>query len=57
MNDDGDLDGLLALVTGATSGIGRAAAEVAEVIVFLASPEAGYITGAVLAADGGRTAI
>jgi NAD(P)-dependent dehydrogenase (short-subunit alcohol dehydrogenase family) len=32
-------------------------AEIAEVIAFLASAKAGYITGAVIAADGGRTAI
>jgi NAD(P)-dependent dehydrogenase (short-subunit alcohol dehydrogenase family) len=31
--------------------------EIAEVIAFLASPKASYITGAVVAADGGRTAI
>jgi NAD(P)-dependent dehydrogenase (short-subunit alcohol dehydrogenase family) len=31
--------------------------EIAHLIVFLASPKASYITGAVIAADGGRTAI
>ena len=44
---------------GCTTLLARAAqpAEIADVIAFLASPKAGYITGAVLAADGGRTAI
>ena len=39
--------------------LGRAAqpAEIAEVIAFLASPKAGYVTGPVIATDGGRTAI
>lgn len=44
---------------GATTILARVAQpdEMASVIVFLASPGASYITGAVVAADGGRTAI
>ena len=42
-----------------TSPLGRPADpdEIAEAIVFLASPRSSYINGAILAADGGRTAV
>jgi NAD(P)-dependent dehydrogenase (short-subunit alcohol dehydrogenase family) len=59
---DSATKGALAALTeavGATTLMARAAQpdEIASVIVFLASPQASYITGAVFAADGGRTAI
>jgi NAD(P)-dependent dehydrogenase (short-subunit alcohol dehydrogenase family) len=44
---------------GATTPMKRAAepSEIAEVLAFIASPRASYVTGAIVAADGGRTAI
>jgi NAD(P)-dependent dehydrogenase (short-subunit alcohol dehydrogenase family) len=44
---------------GATTLLGRAAQaeEIAQVITFLASPSSAYVTGATVAADGGRTAV
>lgn len=51
------LGGKIALVTGGSRGIGRAATpeEIADVIVFLASARAGFVTGTVVHADGGAT--
>lgn len=50
-------DGLDQLASTTALGHPADAAEIARVIAFIASPRASYVTGAIVAADGGRTAV
>ena len=59
MNDQRDLEGLSALVTGATSGIGKAAAEElgrrgAEIVVHGRNPVRGSAVAGTITAEGGK---
>lgn len=62
MNPEFDFSGETAIVTGAARGIGNVGSpgahsgdgtEIVPGVLFLASPDAGFITGAVLPVDGG----
>ncbi|ULN44944.1 hypothetical protein MI170_16245 [Mycolicibacterium goodii] len=50
---DMGLSGKLALVTGSSSGLGRAIVESLAAVVFPASIHSGYVSGADLRVDGG----
>jgi NAD(P)-dependent dehydrogenase (short-subunit alcohol dehydrogenase family) len=50
-------DALLQLAAQAPAGRPAAPEEIAEAIVFLASDRASFIQGAIVPADGGRTAV
>jgi NAD(P)-dependent dehydrogenase (short-subunit alcohol dehydrogenase family) len=58
VHTEGSQDDLIEAL-GATTPVNRPARaeEIAEVVGFLASPRASYMTGATVAADGGRTAV
>jgi NAD(P)-dependent dehydrogenase (short-subunit alcohol dehydrogenase family) len=55
--DGADPELIKRLGEGTPLGRGASPEEIADVIAFLASPKAGYLTGAVIPVDGGRTAV
>jgi NAD(P)-dependent dehydrogenase (short-subunit alcohol dehydrogenase family) len=52
-----NLGATTAMKRGSATKRGSQPAKIADAVAFLASPRASYITGAILAVDGGRTAI
>ena len=57
LRETGDLDGILEQIAGHHP-LGRISSpeEIAEIVTFLASPRSAFMTGAIVAADGGYTA-
>ncbi|MCW2896248.1 MAG: family NAD(P)-dependent oxidoreductase [Actinomycetia bacterium] len=56
-SDGADRGVIEQLATGTLLNRGAKVEEIGDVIAFLASPKAAYITGAIVAVDGGRTAV
>jgi NAD(P)-dependent dehydrogenase (short-subunit alcohol dehydrogenase family) len=56
-SDGADASVIEQLATATLMNRGATVEEIGDVIAFLASPKAAYITGAVIAVDGGRTAV
>jgi NAD(P)-dependent dehydrogenase (short-subunit alcohol dehydrogenase family) len=56
-SDGSDRGRIEQLAAGTLLNRGASVEEIGDVIAFLASPKAAYITGATIAVDGGRTAV
>jgi NAD(P)-dependent dehydrogenase (short-subunit alcohol dehydrogenase family) len=56
-SDGADRGVIEQLATGTLLNRGAKVEEIGDVIAFLASPKAAYITGAIIAVDSGRTAV
>ncbi len=50
------LEGKVAVITGAASGMGKEAEEIAKVALFLASDDSSFVNATVITADAGWTA-